>query len=141
MFFSICYQFWAFKNPIFSTDFYSGVWWLLSPPLDSPFSPPYHLYFFSPPSLLNPILWISVGVLGYGEHLGNRLLRRSVSLLLSPPFFSSFSSLSPSFLSSSSCNSVNLSGCPSLWRIFSPLTEKFYYQWYIVGEVLRLLEE
>ena len=27
-----------------------------------------NLYFLPPPSLLNPILQISVGVLGYGEH-------------------------------------------------------------------------
>ena len=51
------------------------------------------------------------GYLGYGEHFGNRQLCRSVSLLESP--FFSCSSLSPSSLSSSSCNSVNLSGCPS----------------------------
>ena len=80
-----------------------------------------HLYFLPPSSLLNPTLWISVGVLGYGEHLGNRVLPRSVSPLDSP-LFSSCSPLSPFSLSSSSHNSVNLSGCPSLWRIFSPLT-------------------
>ena len=85
------------KNPTFSTHFYSGVWllvWSLSPPFDSPFSSPYHLYFLPPTSLFNPILWISVGVLGCGEHLGNRVPPRSVSLLLNPPFFSSCSSLS-----------------------------------------------
>ena len=51
--------------------------------------------------------------------------QRTAQISLSPlesPFFSSCSSLSPSSLSSSSCNSVNLSGCPSWWRIFSPLT-------------------
>ena len=55
-------------------------------PFYSPFSPQDHLYFLPPPSLPNPILCISVGVLGYREHLGNRELCRSVSLLLSPPF-------------------------------------------------------
>ena len=140
MFFSIWYQFWTFKNPIFTTHFYLGVWWLLSPPFDSPFSPSDHLYFLPPPSLLYPTLWISLCVPGCGEHLGNWLLNWSVSLLLIP-LISSWSSLSPSSLFSSPCNSVNLSGCPSLWRIFSPLTQKFYYQCCIVGEVLRLLEE
>ena len=38
------------------------------------------------------------------------------------PYFSSCSSLSPSSLFSFSCNSVNFSGCPSRWKIFSPLT-------------------
>ena len=38
------------------------------------------------------------------------------------PLFSSWSPLSLSSLFSSPCNSVNLSGCPSLWRIISPLT-------------------
>ena len=36
--------------------------------------------------------------------------------------FSSWSPLSPSILFSSLCNSVYLSGCPSLWRNFSSLT-------------------
>ena len=62
-------------------------------------------------------LWVS----GYGDHSGNRQLRRSVSPLESP-FLSSCSSLSASSLSSFSWNSVNLSGYPSRWRIFSPLT-------------------
>ena len=46
------YQFCTFKNPIFSTHFYLGVRllaWLLSPPLDSPFSPPGRLYLLPPP--------------------------------------------------------------------------------------------
>ena len=41
--FGICYQFCTFKNPIFSTHFYLGarlLAWLLSPALDSSFSPP-----------------------------------------------------------------------------------------------------
>ena len=59
--FGICYQFCTFKNQIFSTHFYLGVRllaWLLSPPLDSPFSPPGHLYLLLPPSPLYPTLWI-----------------------------------------------------------------------------------
>ena len=34
--------------------------WLISPPLDSPFPPPCHLYLLPPPSLLYQIPWISV---------------------------------------------------------------------------------
>ena len=56
------YQFWTFKNPIFSSDFYSGVCYLLSPTSDSPFSTSEHLYYLPSPSLPNPILWIFVGV-------------------------------------------------------------------------------
>ena len=59
--------------------------WLLSPPFDSPFSPLGHLYLLPPTSLLKPTLWMSVGVLGCGEHLGNWLLARSVSLFLTTP--------------------------------------------------------
>ena len=139
MFFSIWYKLWTFKNPIFSSHFYSGVCWLFSPNLDSLFSTSEHLYFLLSPSLPNPILWIFVGVWAMENTLGT-----DNCIDLSPlesPFFSSCSSLSPSSLSSSSCNSVNLSGCPSQWRIFSPLTQKFYYQCSIVGEVFRLLEE
>ena len=86
--FSICYQF-CTKNLVFSTHFYLGVWllaWLFSPLLDSPFSPPGHLYLLPPPSLLYPTLWISWCVPGCGEHLGNWLLAGSVSLLLTPSF-------------------------------------------------------
>ena len=54
--------------------------------LDSPFSPPGHLYLFPPSSLLYPTLWISVCVPGCGEHLGNTVLPRSIS-----PFDSCFS--------------------------------------------------
>ena len=45
-----------------------------------------HLYLLPPPSLLYLTLWISLGVLGCGEHLRNWLLAGSVSLLLTPPF-------------------------------------------------------
>ena len=100
------YKFWTFKNPIFSTHFYSGVCWLLSPTFDSPFSTSEHLYFLPSPSLPNPILWISVGVWAM-ENTRNIQLHRSVSLLMKHSFLL-FSSLSPSSLSSS-CNSVNLS--------------------------------
>ena len=111
------YKFWTFKNPIFSSHFYSGVCWLLSPTFDSPFSTSEHLYFFLSPSLPNPILWIFVGV-----RATENTLETDNSVDLSPlesPFLSSCSPLSPSSLSYSSCNSVNLSGCPS-WG--SPFT-------------------
>ena len=83
---SIC----IFKNSIFSTHFY--LWarllaWLLSPPLDSPYSPPGRLYLLLPPSLLYPTLWISLCVSDTGEHLGNWLLAGSVTLLLIPPLY------------------------------------------------------
>ena len=52
----------TFKNPIFSSHFYSGVCWLLSPTFDSLFSTSEHLYFLLSPSLPNPTLWIFVGV-------------------------------------------------------------------------------
>jgi len=116
--FGICYQFCTFKNPIFSTNFYLGVWllaWLPSTPFDFPFSPSGHLYLLPPPSLLYPIVWISLGILGFGEHLGNWLLARSISLFLTSPF-SSWSPLSPSSVFFSLCNSVNLSGCSRRWR-------------------------
>ena len=60
-----CFQFCAFKNPIFSTYFYLGarlLAWLLSPTLDSPFSPRGDLCLLPPPSLLYPTLWISLCV-------------------------------------------------------------------------------
>ena len=102
------YKFWAFKNPIFSSHFYSGVCWLLSPTFDSPFSTSKHLYFLLSSYLPNPILWIFVGVWAMENTLGTD---NCVDLSLSSwvPLFSSCSSLSPSSLSSSSCN------CEPLW--------------------------
>ena len=84
-----CCQFCTFKNPLFSTHFYLGVWLrtlLSSLASDSPYSPPGHLYFLPPLSLLYSTLWISVCVPDSGEHLGNWLLTGLVSLLLIPPF-------------------------------------------------------
>ena len=69
-FFSMWNKFWTFKNPIFSSHFYSGVCWLLSPTLDSLFSTLEHLYFLLSPSLPNPILWIFVGVWAMENTLG-----------------------------------------------------------------------
>ena len=97
------YKFWTFKNPIFSSHFYSGVCWLLSPTFDSLFSTSEHLYFLLSPSLPNPILWIFVGVWATENTLGTEncvelslsswlplflLLLISISLLpLSLPLF------------------------------------------------------
>jgi len=115
--FGICYQFCTFKNPIFSTHFYLGarlLAGLLSPPLDSSFSPPGCLYLLPSPSLLYSTLWISC-VLGCGEHLGNWLLPRSLSFWF--PLLSSWPPLSPSSLFSSLCITLwtSLRGS-RLWR-------------------------
>ena len=88
--------------------------WPLSPPLDSPFSPPGGLCLFSPPSLLYPTLWISVCSRQW------RTRRELVTgwICLSPfhfPLLSSWPSLSTSSLSSSLCNSVNISERSRLW--------------------------
>ena len=108
-----------FKNPIFSTHFYLGtrlLAWLLSPPSDSPFSPPGRLCLLPPPSVLYPTLWISLCVPDSGEHLGNWLLAGTVSLLLIPPFILLDTSVSfLPLLFSSLCNSVNISERSQLW--------------------------
>ena len=83
------------------------------PPLDSPFSPPGHLYLLPPPSLLYPTLWVSLCVPGCGEH--RELITGCICLLLIPPL-SSWPLLSPSFLFSSLCKSVNISEGCRLWR-------------------------
>ena len=115
--FFICYQFCTFKNPIFSTHFYLRVRllaWLLSPPLDSPFSPPGCLCLLPPPSLLYPTLWISVCSRWW------RKLRELTTgwICLSPfhfPLLYSWPLMSPSSLSSSLYNSVNISEWSRLW--------------------------
>ena len=131
--FGFCYQFCTFKNPIFSANFYLGVWllaWLLSPlltllslprsPLShpspfssllnsvnlfgcprlwralrelmarslSPFDSPSSLgdlYLLPPSFLLYVTLWTSLRVPDCGEHKGNWLLARLLSLLLISP--------------------------------------------------------
>ena len=80
------YKFWTFKNAIFTSHFYSGVCWVLSPTFDSLFSTSEHLYFLLSPSLPNPILWIFVGVLVTENTLGTD---NCIDLYLSswvPPF-------------------------------------------------------
>ena len=115
--FCICYQFCTFKNPIFSTHFYLRarlLAWPLSPPLDSPFSPPGCLCLLPPPSLLYPTLWISVCSRRW------RTLRELLTgwICLSPfhfPLLSSWPPLSTSSLSSSLYNSMNISEQSRLW--------------------------
>ena len=110
---SIC----TFKNPIFSTHFYLGarlLAWLLSPPLDSPFSPPGRLCLLPNPSLPYPTLWISVCSRWW------RTLREPITgwICSSPfhsPLLSSWTPLSPSCLFSSVYNSMNISEWSRLW--------------------------
>jgi len=160
------------KNPIFSTHFYLGVRllaWLLSPPLDSPFSPPCrlsppslfsslpssvnlfvcsgwwrtlrelvtgwihlspfdsplyppgHLCLLPPSSLLCVTPWISLTGPDSGVHIRKWLLASLLSLLLTPPYLILVTYITSS-LFSSPCNSVIVSGCPSLWRNFASLT-------------------
>ena len=82
--------------------------WLLSPTLDSTFSPPGRLCLLPTPSLLYPTLWISVCSRRW------RTLRELITgwICLSPfdsPLLSSWPPLSPSSLFSSLFNSVNIS--------------------------------
>ena len=58
--------------------------WICLSPFDSPFSPPGHLYFFPPSSLLYVTLWTSLRVPDCGEHIGDWLLARLLSPLLIP---------------------------------------------------------
>ena len=127
MLFGNYYQFCTFKNAIFSTHFYLGVWllaWFPSPPFDSPFSLLGHLYLLPSPSLLCPTLWISLGIPGCGEHLGNWLLARSVSFLLTPPLLLVTSISFPTLLFS--MYSENLSGCFRLWTTHRDLIYWIY---------------
>ena len=108
----------------------SGLWrtlrelitgWICLSPFDSPLYPPGQLYLIIPSSLLYVNPWASLRIPDCGEHIGNWLLARSLSSLLIPPLVFLVTSISLlHFLFSS--NTVNLSGCSSLWRIFSPLT-------------------
>ena len=101
--------------------------WLLSPSLDSPFSPPGRLCLLPNPSLLYPTLWISVCSRWW------RTLRELITswICLSPfhsLLLSSWPPLSPSSLFSSLYNSVNISELSSCgvhirkWLLASPLS-------------------
>ena len=80
--------------------------WLLSLPLDSPFSPPGRLCCLPNPSLLYPTLWISVC-----SRLWRTLRELITGWICLPPFhsplLSSWPPLSPSSFFSSLYNSVN----------------------------------
>ena len=116
-FFCICYQFCTFKNPIFTTHFYLGVWplpWLLSPPFDSLFSPPGHLYVLPHPFLPYPICE-SLCVFQAMENTLGTDYRLDLSLSFWFPLFLSWSPLSTSSFSSL-CNCMSLSEGSRLWR-------------------------
>jgi len=100
--------------------------WLLSLPLDSPFSPPGCLCLLPNPSLLYPTLWTSVCSRRW------RTLRELITgwICLPPfhsPLLSSWPPLSPSAFFSSLYNSVNISERSSCgvhirkWLLASPL--------------------
>ena len=106
--------------------------------LTPPFYPSGHLCLLPPSSLLCITPWTSLSGPNCGVHIRKWLLASLLSSLLIPPHLIRVTSNS-FFPLSSPCNSVNLSGCPSLWRNFSSLTEMFYKRCCIEGEVLRLL--
>ena len=102
------------------------------------FYPPGHLCLLPPSPLPCITLWTSLSSPDWGVHIRKWLLASLLSPLLIPPHLIPVTSnYSPLF--SSPCNSVNLSGCPSVWRNFSSLTKMFYHWCCIDGEVLRLL--
>ena len=143
---SIC----TFKDPNFTTQFYLRVRllaWPLSPPLDSPFSPPGRLCILPPPSLLYATLWISVCSRWW------RTLRELITgwICLAPfdsPLLSSWPPLSSSSLFSSLFNSVNISERSScgvhirkwlLASLLSPLLIPPHLIWVTCNSLLPLL--
>ena len=94
--------------------------WICLSPFDSPLYPPSHQCLLPPSSLLYVTQWTSLTVSDWGEYIGNWLLATLLSPLLSPTHLILVTSISllPLLFS----NSVNLSGCPSLWKNFSSLT-------------------
>ena len=122
--FAFCCQFCTFKNPNFTTQFNLRarlLAWPLSPPLDSPFSPPGSLCLFLPPSLLYPTLWISVCSRWWRtpkELVTGRICLSSFHSSL----LSSWPPLSTSSLSSSLYNSVNTSERSRLWSSHKEVT-------------------
>ena len=99
----------------------------VSLPLDSPFSPPGHLYLLPNPSLLYPTLWISVCSRRW------RTLKELITgwICLPPfhfPLLSFWPPLSPASFFSSLYNSMNISERSSCgvhirkWLLASPLS-------------------
>ena len=78
-----------------------------------PFYPPGHLCLLPPSSLPYITPWTSLSGPDCGAHIRKWLLASLLSPLLIPPHLI-LSPLSPSSLFFYSCNSVNISGCPSL---------------------------
>ena len=95
--------------------------WICLSPFNSPLYAPGHLCLLPPSPLPCITPWTPLSGPDWGVHIRKWLLASLLSPLLIP-LISSWSPLSPSSLVSSPCNSVNLSGCPSLWRNFPSLT-------------------
>ena len=95
--------------------------WICLSPFDSPFYPPGHLCLLPPSFLLCITPWTSLSSSAVECTQGSDYWL-ACSLFFWFHLISFGSPLTSSSLFSSSCNSVNLSGCPSLWRNFSSLT-------------------
>ena len=99
--------------------------WLLdgfvSLPFISLFYPPGQLCLLPPSPLPCITPWIPLSGPDCGAHIRKWLLASLLSPLLISPHLIPVTSNTPS-LFSSPCNSVNLSGCPSMWRNLSSLT-------------------
>ena len=95
--------------------------WICLSPFDSPLYPPSHFCLLPPSSLVCITPWTSLSSPVCGKHRRKWLLASLLTPILIPPHLIWVTSNSSS-LFSSACNSVNLSGCPSLWRNFSSLT-------------------
>ena len=95
--------------------------WICLSPFDSPLYSPGHLCLLPSSSLLCVTPWTSLSGPDCGAHIRKWLLASLLPPHLIPPHLIWVTSW-PSSLISSPCNSVNFSGCPSLWRNFSSLT-------------------
>ena len=103
---------------------HSGNWLLagsVSLLFISLFYPPGHLCLLPPSPLPCITLWTPLSGPDCWVDIRKWLLASLLSPLLIPPHLIPVTSNYPS-LFSSPCNSVNLSGCPSVWRNFSSLT-------------------
>ena len=150
MILGICYQFCTLRTQSSVPIFNLGVRllaWLLSPPLDSPFSPPGLLCLLPNPSLLYPTLWISVCSRRW------RTIRELITgwICLFPfdsPLLSSWPPLSPFSLFSSLYNSINISEWSScgvhirkwlLASLLSPLLIPPHLVWVTSNSLFPLL--
>ena len=115
-------------------------YWLHCSPLFwlSLFSPG-HLYLLPPPPLIYLTLRIPLGVPGCGKHLGNWLLARFLSPLLTP-LFCSWLPLSSSSLFCSLCNYGSLSvslGVEDCFTINLDLLASVLYGWRSLEATVR----